>query len=88
MSYLTTRFVGNLLATIFAVVVIGFGLAFATLIYKAFFLADTSIGLNTSFTGYAYISILATFVFIMLYGGYWVFRGAFRKPELEIELIN
>ena len=65
---------------------VAFGVAFSWLIYNAFSLADTNIGLSFSFTGYAYISIEATFIFLILYGGYYVFKDAIRKPTIEVEV--
>ena len=88
LSYSTSKLVGNVIAAILAIVVVGFGVAFGYLIYSAFSLVDTSIGLTTSFTGYEYISILATFFFLILYGGYYVFRSAFRRPVIEIDVME
>lgn len=88
MTYQTSRLVINVLMAVFVVVLAGFAVAFGVLLYKAFSLVGFSVGLNTSFTGYEYISIEATFVFLMLYGGYWVFRNAARRPTIEVDVLE
>ncbi len=88
MSNSTPRILTNVIVSALVLAMIGFGAAFTLLIIKAFSLADTNIGLTFSFTGYAYISIEATFVFLMLYGGYYVFANAVKHPTIEVEVLD
>jgi TRAP-type C4-dicarboxylate transport system permease small subunit len=88
MSYRKPKLLANVIIGVLAVVVIAFAVSFGWLIFNAFSLADTTIGLNMSFTGYAYISIEATFVALMLYAGYYVFRNAQRRPTIEVEVLE
>jgi uncharacterized RDD family membrane protein YckC len=78
----------NLIVAALALVVIAFSIAFGYLIVTAFPLVSTSIGLNMSFSGYEYISILVTFFSLMLYGGYYVFSSATRRPTIEVDVLE
>jgi hypothetical protein len=78
----------NLIVASLVLVLMAFTVAFGYLIVTAFPLVGTSIGLNMSFTGYEYISILATFFFLMLYGGYYVVNGAARRPTIEVDVLE
>ena len=69
------------------VLVLGtFTIGFSYLIIRAFFLTDSAIGLNMSFTGYEYISIEGMFVGVIVYGGYYVISTALKRPMLEISV--
>jgi len=86
MTYRTGKVVTNVIVGVFGLVLIAFTAAFAILLLQAFSLVDTSIGLNTSFTGYEYISIEATFVALMVSAGYYVIRNALTHPTISIEV--
>jgi uncharacterized membrane protein YqhA len=88
LSYRRPRFVTNVITTALLVVMAAFAVAFGFLLYDAFTLTDTSLGLTMSFTAYVYITIEATFVVLMLYGGYYVFRSAIRRRTIEVEVFE
>lgn len=88
MSFRRPRLIINVITAALALVVVAFGVAFGYLIVTAFPLVNSSIGLNMSFTGYEYLSILATFFFLMLYGGYYVVSGAARRPTIEVDVLE
>jgi hypothetical protein len=78
----------NIISAALALVVLAFAVTFGYLIVTAFPLISTSIGLNMSFSGYEYISILATFFFLMLYGGYYVVNSAARRLTIEVDVLE
>lgn len=86
MSDSTPRLLIDALSLAVIVILIVFGVAFSYLIYNAFSFADTNIGLTMSFTGYLWISIEASFLFLMAYGGYYVLRSGGRRPTIEVEM--
>ena len=88
MSYRRPRLIINIISAALVLVILAFAVAFGYLIVTAFTLVSTSIGLNMSFSGYEYISILATFFFLMLYGGYYVVNSAARRPTIEVDVLE
>jgi hypothetical protein len=84
--YRKGRLLTYTIVTALILVLAAFAIAFGYLIINAFSLTNTAIGLNTSFTGYEYISIEATWVVVILYGGYYIINSALRRPTIEISV--
>ena len=84
--YRKGRLLTYTIVTVLILVLAAFAIAFGYLIINAFSFTSYAIGLNTSFTGYEYISIEATWVVVILYGGYYVINSALRRPTIEINV--
>jgi hypothetical protein len=78
------KLVRNIILGAVVLVLAAFTAGFSYLMIRAFFLTDSAIGLNMSFTGYEYISIEATFVGVIVGAGYYVVTSALKRPMIEI----
>ncbi len=88
MYFRRPRLIVKLISAALILVVVAFGVSFGYLIYQSFSLVSTSVNLSSSFTGYEYISLLAAFFVLMLYGGAYVFTSALRHPTVEVDFIE
>ena len=86
MTYRESKNVGNVIAAVLGGVLVVFTAGFLYLLFTGLSLVDTSVGLTMSFVGIEYIAIEATFLFLILSGGYYVVSNAIRRPVIEIEV--
>lgn len=86
MAYRESKQVGTMITVVLGGVLAVFAAGFLYQLVKALSLVNTSFGLSMTFVGIEYISIEATFLFLIMTGGYYVFSNAIRRPVIEIEV--
>lgn len=93
MTYRTGALIVNILVGTSAAILTVFAVAFSYVLVEAFRLTSFDMSLSTSptqvatnFQIYAFISVEATFVALMIAAGYYIFKSALRRNVVEIEV--
>ena len=93
MTYRVGSLIVNILVGTTASILAVFAVAFSYILIQAFRLTSFDMSLSasptqvaTNFQIYAFISVEATFVAVMIAAGYYIFRGALKRNIIEVDV--